>query len=126
VLQLRELDLQFAFVRTRALREDVEDQAGAVDDAAFGQLLEIALLHRAQGPVDQDQVRVERLPLLGEFLGLAAADVVARIGLVDTRCQRTDDAGAGRARELAEFIQRDRIGAARLLRLQQERAFAFS
>jgi hypothetical protein len=46
VLELRQLDLQLAFVRARALREDVEDQAGAVDDATLQQLLEVALLHR--------------------------------------------------------------------------------
>ena len=35
VLELRELDLQLAFVAARALREDVEDQAGAVEHAAL-------------------------------------------------------------------------------------------
>ena len=32
VLQLRELDLQLAFARARAPREDVEDQLRAIDD----------------------------------------------------------------------------------------------
>ena len=35
VLHLRELDLQLAFGASRAQREDVEDEARAVDDAAF-------------------------------------------------------------------------------------------
>jgi len=126
VLQLRELDLQLAFVRARALREDVEDEARAIDDAALGELFEIALLHRRQRAVDEDQVRVERLPLLGELLGLAGADEVARVRTVDARRQRADDARARRARELAKLIESGRVGAARLLRLQQQRAFAFS
>ena len=46
-LQLREFDLQLAFVAARALREDVEDQAGAVDHAALERLLEVAFLARA-------------------------------------------------------------------------------
>jgi hypothetical protein len=126
VLQLRKLDLQLAFVRARALREDVEDEARAIDDAALGQLFEIALLHRRERTVDEDQVRIERLALLGELLGLAGADEIARIGPVDARAQRADDARTCRARELAELIESGRVGAARLLRLQQQRAFAFS
>jgi hypothetical protein len=95
VLQLRELDLQLAFVRARALREDVEDQSRAIDDAALGELFEIAFLHGAQRAVDQDQIRIERLALLGELRGLAGADEVARIRPVDARSQRADDARAG-------------------------------
>ena len=34
VLELRELDLQLAFAASRALREDVQDQLGAVEHAA--------------------------------------------------------------------------------------------
>jgi hypothetical protein len=126
VLQLRKLDLQLAFVRARALREDVEDQARAVDDAALGELFEVALLHRRERAVDEDQIRIERLPLLGELRGLAGADVIARIGLLDARGQLPDDARAGRARELAKLIESDWVSAARLLRLQEQRAFAFS
>jgi len=126
VLQLRQLDLQLAFVRARALREDVEDQPRAVDDAALGELFEIALLHGRERAVDEDQVRVERPPLLGELLGLAGTDEEARIRPVDARGQRADDARASRARELAELIESGRVETARLLRLQQQRAFAFS
>jgi hypothetical protein len=126
VLQLRELDLQLAFVRARALREDVENQPRAIDDAALGEFFEIALLHRRERAVDQDQVRVERLPLQGELLGLAGADEVARVRPVDARGQRADDARARRACKLAKLIESDRVGAARLLRLQEQRAFAFS
>jgi hypothetical protein len=126
VLQLRELDLQLAFVRARALRENIENEPGAIDDAALGELFEIAFLHRRKRAVDEDQIGVERLPLQGEFLGLAGADVVARVRPVDTRRQRADDARARRARELAKLIESDRVGAARLLRLQEQRAFAFA
>jgi hypothetical protein len=47
VLQLRELDLELAFVAARALREDVEDQRVAIEHAAADQFLEVALLARA-------------------------------------------------------------------------------
>jgi hypothetical protein len=125
VLELRQLDLQLAFVRTRALREDVEDQAGAVDDAALGQLFQIAFLHRTQRAVDQDQIGVEREALRLQLFGLAGADVVARIRPFDARGQRADDAGAGRACQLAELGERSGVLATGLLRLQQQRALAF-
>jgi len=126
VLQLRELDLQLAFVRARALREDVEDEARAIDDAALGELLEIALLNRRERAIDEDQVRIERLSLLGELLGLAGTYEITRIRPVDARRQRADDARARRARELAKLIESGRVCTARLVRLQEQRAFAFS
>ena len=48
VLELRQFDLQLAFGAARALREDVQDQAGAIDHATFQRALEVALLHRAE------------------------------------------------------------------------------
>ena len=56
VLQLRELDLQLAFARPGAAREDVEDQLRAVDDLAAERLLEVAQLRRAQLVVEDDDV----------------------------------------------------------------------
>src|SRR4029450_9321040 len=40
VLELRELDLQLAFGAARVLREDVEDQLGAVDNSRLQGILE--------------------------------------------------------------------------------------
>ena len=48
VFQLRELHFELAFVAARALREDVEDEAVAIEHAAAGVLLEVALLARAR------------------------------------------------------------------------------
>ena len=44
VLVLRQLDLQPALPRPRVLREDVEDQRGAVEHLHVQRLLEVALL----------------------------------------------------------------------------------
>ena len=48
VIQLRELHLQLALGALCALREDVQDQAGSIDDATRESLFEIALLHAGQ------------------------------------------------------------------------------
>ncbi len=46
VLELRELDFQLAFEAAGALREDVKDQAVAIEHPALGELLEVAFLAR--------------------------------------------------------------------------------
>src|SRR6185312_6994973 len=75
---------------------------------------------------DQDQVGIERLLLRLQLLGLAAADEIARIGAFDARGQLAHDGCAGRARELAEFLEGEGIGMAGFVRLQQQRAFTAS
>ncbi len=83
VLELRQLDLELALRAVRALREDVEDQAGAVDDAAFERALEVALLRPGQRVIEDDEVGAGRaaqraaisptLPRAGEQRRIGAA-----------------------------------------------------
>ena len=56
VLQLRELDFELALEAARALREDVEDEAVAIQHAPLDELLEIALLAGRERVVDQNDV----------------------------------------------------------------------
>ena len=72
VLQLRELDLQLAFARARAPREDVENQLRAIDDLAADRLLDLAQLRRRQLVVEDDDVDVGFGARRGERLDLAA------------------------------------------------------
>lgn len=60
VLQLREFHLKLAFMATGALRENVEDEAGAVDDAPVKRSLQIALLRGRQRVIEDDDVDVIR------------------------------------------------------------------
>ena len=56
VLELRQLDLQLAVGRLRPLREDVEDQLGAVEDLEGGGLGDVDGLGRRQVGVEDDEV----------------------------------------------------------------------
>ena len=82
MLQLRQLDFELAFEAARALREDVEDQAVAVEHAPLDELLEVALLAGRQRVVDEDDVGVVGVRDRLDLLGLAAAEEVARVGPV--------------------------------------------
>ena len=58
VFQLGELDLQLAFARPRAPREDVEDELRPIDDLAADRLFDVAQLRRRQLIVEDDDVDV--------------------------------------------------------------------
>jgi hypothetical protein len=82
MLQAGELDLQLAFVGLRALREDLEDQLGAVHDAALDLDLDVARLRRRELVVEDDERGVQRRRGRADLLDLAAAGIQARIGPV--------------------------------------------
>ena len=66
VVQMGEFHLQGAFLGAGALTEDIQDQAGAIDDLAAPGALQIALLHRGQRGVhhrDRDIPCLQRLVL---------------------------------------------------------------
>ena len=52
ILQMRQFDLECAFLGGGALAEDVQDQPGAVDHLAGPGALQVALLHRRQRRID--------------------------------------------------------------------------
>ena len=96
--QLREFDLQLAFVRAGAPGEDVENQFGAIHHAPAAGLLEIARLARRQVVVDDDEVRAGFLAGPRELLGLALPISVAGSALTRSCITRsTTDAPAASA-----------------------------
>ncbi len=92
VLQARQFDLQLALVAARALREDLEDEEGAVVDGDAEFALQVALLGGRQGLVEDHLARAVQLGEFADFLGFAAADEERRVG----RLALADEAGDGR------------------------------
>jgi len=104
LLELRELHFQLAFVAARALREDVEDQPGAVEHATFDELLEVAFLRRRQRVVEQHQFGTVLGGQRADLVRLAAADEVTRIRPVTPPADIGHRNGAGRTGQLLELL----------------------
>ena len=79
VLELRQLDLELALARARALPEDLQDQLGAVEHAAAELPFEVALLGAGQLMVEDHARGVERARGLADLAHLAAAGEVLRV-----------------------------------------------
>ena len=84
--------------------EDVEDQAGAIEDPALEVPLQVAFLGRREGMGKDHQLRLTALHQQLELIGLAAADEEARIRLITAARQFTDDLGPSGPGEEAKFL----------------------
>ena len=105
VLQARQFDLQLAFVAARALGEDFQDQQRAVVHRQADGALQVALLHRAQGLVEQHLLGAFGLGQCADFLGLAAAHEQGRIGRLAPAGQARHGLHAGRLGQQAQLLQ---------------------
>ena len=126
ILQLRELDLQTAFTTPRALRENIENELGAVEHLAGKKIFQVASLRRREFIIENhrgDLLVLERFP---DQLGLAFADVIRRRRLLQFLGHRVYYVGAGGIRQLGELLHRIAqipFRDAVLLEADQDRAF---
>ncbi len=126
MLDLRELDLQLAFGAARAEREDVEDQARAIDDAAFERALEIALLRAGERMVEDDEIGAGFHAARRDLLDLAFARERRGVGSLAPAGHRARDRRAGGDGERVELRHAlVGIGVAEIKR-DQQRAVAAS
>ena len=74
MLKLSQLDLQFAFLSTSALSENIEDEGSPIKDFAIEHLLQVAALGGRKFVVKNDRINVRAAAMIGEFACLAFAD----------------------------------------------------
>ena len=106
MLELRQFDLELAFARPGALREDVENQRRAVEDLAVKDFFEIAALRGRKVVVENHGVHVLAPAKFGEFLRLALADERGGGQRVQFLKTVADDLAAGGRGQFTEFGER--------------------
>jgi len=111
---VRQLHLERAFTGCRAFAEDVEDQASAVDDLAGSRTLQIALLHRRQCRVNNDDLHL-RLGQRGSlFLDLTLSQQSGGAAGAKWKDGRVDDIQADRPSQ-PDRLSQPRIGGSALI-----------
>src|SRR6266849_1766626 len=100
IVQLRQFYLQLAFAAACVAGKNVQNELRAIDDTAFSRRFNIALLHRRQVPVENDQRGLVRSCFRANLVQLAAADERRGISRLAYLVYRAGDFRAGAARQL--------------------------
>ena len=95
--------MQLALQRARALRENVEDQLAAIDDAKVEFLFEVAGLRSAERIVEDRERRTSPMRDFLDLGSLALADKGARVGGLELLRDGVGDFGAGGLGESLEL-----------------------
>src|SRR5580765_6309834 len=74
MLQLRQLNLKFAFTGPRALGENIQDERGAVEHLAVEDFFQVAALGGRKLVIENDGIDVGAATILGELVRLTFAD----------------------------------------------------
>jgi len=106
IAELRDFDLQLALEGARALREDIENQLTAIDDAKVEFLLEVAGLRGAEGVIENRERRAMLLSELADLGGLALTDKGARVGRLEALANDIGDFSTGGFGQRFEFGNR--------------------
>ena len=106
ITELRDLDLQLALERMRALREDVENQLAAIDHANLEFIFKIARLRGAERVVENRQRCALRLRQLAHLSGLSFSNKSTRIRRFQPLPNNTGNRGAGTLGQCFKFVER--------------------
>src|SRR2546430_2408580 len=87
-------------------RENIENQLRAVDDPTFRRLFNVALLHRREVTIEDDQWRPVRGGFSANFIQLATADERGGIRSVTHLEDGSSDLRARAARQFNQFRKR--------------------
>src|SRR5690606_7785428 len=83
VLKVRQIHLQRAFSGARATTEDLQNNASSIEDLGVQTFFQIALLHRRQRMIDEDQLDFVLRHQFRNLLKLASADQGRGTRIVD-------------------------------------------
>jgi hypothetical protein len=105
VFELRELHLELSLCRHCVLREDVEDELCAVDDAQLELVLQAPLLSGVEVVVDDERLGIGARHGFLQLDELALTDIGARIGRGAALNELADRVDTGRPQELSHLPQ---------------------
>ena len=120
VAQLGQFDLEFALERACPLGEDVQDQPGTVDHPTLQQTLQIALLGRREGMVEDHQLGPGGGHQVLQFLGLTGPDEKPRIRDLAASPQGADQLGTGRLGQEGKFLALVGLGGVAKVQMDQD------
>ena len=106
VIKLCEFHLNFALAASGALRENIQNQRGAVHNTHAGFLFQIALLRGTQFPVGNQQINFVLLTKVFDFAKSTAADISCGVRVFELLRQHARHLGAGGGRQFFEFRKR--------------------
>ncbi len=93
VIELSEFDLKLTFAAASVAGKDVEDELGAIDDAALGDFFDVALLDGSEFAIEDDQGSVVGVGFGTNFVEFTAADKGGGVGGVTNLEERSGDVG---------------------------------
>ena len=105
VLQLRQLHLHLRLARSRARRENIEYQLGAVHHPLTGGVLDVLALCRRELVVEHDERGIGGRDFFAQLVDLALSQIGRRVGLVDLLRHFADDDSAGGVDEPLELLE---------------------
>src|SRR5258705_3532281 len=105
MLQLSQLDLQFAFAGPGALGKDVENQRGAIEHLTLKNCLQVAALRRRKVIIEDDGIDFGTTTFSSKFVCLAAADESAGHRRFQFLGSVADDLTARSGGQFAKFIE---------------------
>jgi hypothetical protein len=106
IIKLRQLDLELAFAAPRMARKNVENQLGAVNNAAVEAPLEIALLYGREIAVENDQGDLVGLSFRANLVQFSAAHESRRVHRIAHLQDAAGHYGACATRQFGELGER--------------------
>jgi hypothetical protein len=106
MLQLGQLDLQFAFFCPSALGKNIENQRGAIEHLAIKKFFEVAALGRGKFVVKNDSIDIRFAAVLGKLIGFAFADESAGAGRGKFLHAIANNLAPGGNGQFGKFLQR--------------------